>query len=142
MVRRTSIAAYNEIKASGLLSKRRLEIYEVLYLSGPMTANEVFRALYKNDMGPENAASNSAARFSELRDIGVIQEIRERTCQVTGMNVIEWDVTDQLPIKRIQKVSRKAMKKKLLEKIAGVGGMIDEKWKKPLREIYLMVKEI
>ena len=93
-------------------------------------------------MGPENAASNSAARFSELRDIGVIQEIRERTCQVTGMNVIEWDVTDQLPIKRIQKVSRKAMKKKLLEKIAGVGGMIDEKWKKPLREIYLMVKEI
>ena len=45
--RQTSIDCYNEIKANGLLSKRRLQAYQ---------------------------------------------------CRVTGRNVIEWDLTDKLPI--------------------------------------------
>jgi hypothetical protein len=33
-----------------------------------------------------------------LRDLGVIYEKGERLCSITGMNVIEWDLTDRLPI--------------------------------------------
>ena len=37
-------------------------------------------------------------RISELRDRGVIYEKDVRPCKVTGRNVIEWDLTDRLPV--------------------------------------------
>jgi len=37
-------------------------------------------------------------RLSELRNLGVIYEKKERKCKITGRNVIEWDLTDKLPI--------------------------------------------
>jgi hypothetical protein len=99
MIRQTSIEAYNLIRDNGLLSKRRWEVYDILFHHGPMTANETFAKLYRNNLGPFNAASNSAARFSELRNCGVVYEVRERQCTITGMKAIEWDVTDRLPVK-------------------------------------------
>ena len=33
-----------------------------------------------------------------MRDLGVIYEKGERLCRITGRNVIEWDLTDRLPI--------------------------------------------
>ena len=99
MTRQTSIEAYHKIKEEGLLSKRRLEVYEILYWFGPLSANEVFFKMSKGNMGPVNAASNSAARFSELRDRGVIRESGTKICSITKMNVIQWDVTSKLPIK-------------------------------------------
>lgn len=99
MTRQTSIEAYTTIRDSGLLSQRRWEIYDIVFRFGPMTANEAFAKLYKDNLGPHNAASNSAARFSELRDRGVIYEVQTRICKITGMTVIEWDVTDRLPLK-------------------------------------------
>ena len=97
--RKTSRDAYNIIKENGLLSQRRFEVYDALYQFGPLTVNECFAKMYSNNLGPKNAASNSAARFSELRDAGVIEEVRTRICSITGMNVIEWEVTDRLPMK-------------------------------------------
>ena len=46
----------------------------------------------------ENQISQSRARFTELRELGVIYEVRNRKCTITGMNVIEWDLTDRLPV--------------------------------------------
>ena len=40
-----------------------------------------------------------SSRFTELRDLGVIYEKGIKKCSVTGRNVIEWDLTDRLPIK-------------------------------------------
>jgi len=40
--RDTSIEAYRTIKANGLLSKRRLQVYEYLFNHGPATAKEIF----------------------------------------------------------------------------------------------------
>ena len=42
-IRQTSIDCYNKIKAEGLLSKRRLEVYEILFHHGQLTANEIVR---------------------------------------------------------------------------------------------------
>ena len=39
-----------------------------------------------------------SSRFTELRDLGVIYEKDVRPCKVTGRNVIEWDLTDRLPV--------------------------------------------
>ena len=88
--RQTSIDCYNQIKQEGLLSKRRLQVYESIYNSAPCTASEVFK--------DKNLKTNQSGRFTELRDLGVIYEKGERACSITGKNVIEWDLTDRLPI--------------------------------------------
>ena len=46
----------------------------------------------------ENQISQSRARFTELRELGVIYEKGVRKCRITGKNVIEWDLTNRLPI--------------------------------------------
>jgi len=88
--RQTSIDCYNQIKQEGLLTKRRLEVYESIFNYAPCTASEVF-----ND---KNLKTNQSGRFTELRDLGVIYEKCVRPCRITGRNVIEWDLTDRLPV--------------------------------------------
>tara|TARA_R110000765_G_scaffold288000_1_gene384349 strand:- start:791 stop:1204 length:414 start_codon:yes stop_codon:yes gene_type:complete len=89
--RQTSIDCYNEIKANGLLSKRRLEVYEAILKNAPCTSNEALEDVYSGSHG-------IGSRTSELRGLGVIYEKGIRKCRVTGRNVIEWDLTDSLPI--------------------------------------------
>jgi len=92
-MRQTSIDCYNEIKNSGLLSKRRFETFEAIMKIAPCTASEVQHSINYN-----NGGRDCMKRISELRDRGVICEVRTRECRVTGRNVIEWDLTDRLPI--------------------------------------------
>ena len=91
--RQTSIQCFNKIKQEGLLSKRRLEVYEALYTSAPCTSSEAIRNA-KTTFGVFGVSS----RFTELRDLGVIYEKGEKQCTITGRNVIEWDLTDKLPV--------------------------------------------
>lgn len=91
--RQTSIDCFNEIKNSNLLAKRRLETYEAIFKSAPCTRQEALQ-----HTNPVNPLSLSAVRFTELRRLGVIYEKGIRKCRVTGRNVIEWDLTDRLPI--------------------------------------------
>ena len=91
--RQTSIDCYNKIKQEGLLSKRRFEVYEALLSSAPCTSSEAIRNA-KTTFGVFGVSS----RFTELRDLGVIYEKGEKKCSITGRNVIEWDLTDRLPI--------------------------------------------
>lgn len=101
--RQTSIDCYNKIKQEGLLSKRRLQVYESIFNYAPCTASEVFNE--------KNLKTNQSGRFTELRDLGVIYEKGERLCTVTGRNVIEWDLTDRLPVN--VKKSNKTKKHKI-----------------------------
>ena len=91
--RKTSIECFNKIKQEGLLAKRRLETYEAIFKTAPCTRQEALQ-----HTNPLNALSLSAVRFTELRRLGVIYEKGVRKCRVTGRNVIEWDLTDRLPI--------------------------------------------
>jgi len=92
--RQTSIDCYNEIKQAGLLSKKRLEVYEAILRKAPCTSGEAFATMTTK----ENQISQSRARFTELRNLGVIYEKGEKQCSITGRNVIEWDLTDRLPV--------------------------------------------
>tara|TARA_R100001463_G_scaffold14501_3_gene38089 strand:- start:7816 stop:8238 length:423 start_codon:yes stop_codon:yes gene_type:complete len=92
--RQTSIDCYKQIKEEGLLSKMRLKVYEAILNNAPCTSGEAFATMTTK----ENQISQSRARFTELRELGVIYEVQNRKCTITGMNVIEWDLTDKLPI--------------------------------------------
>ena len=107
-IRQTSIDCYNKIKSEGLLSKRRLEVYEALLSTAPCTSSEAIRNA-KTTFGVFGVSS----RFTELRDLGVIYEKDVRPCKVTGRNVIEWDLTDRLPVNIKSSNKTKQQKKNL-----------------------------
>ncbi len=93
--RATSINCYNQIKAEGLLSKLRLRTLNAMLYSSPCTAGELQNYIDKNGIQVKHAWK----LLSQLRDLGVIYEKQERKCNITDRLVIEWDLTDKLPIK-------------------------------------------
>ena len=96
--RQTSIDCYNQIKSEGLLSNMRFRVYSALLAMGkPSTTREVYETM--------NVIKQEATRFTELRKLGVIYEVQNRKCNITGRTSIEWDLTDRLPIK-IKKSNR------------------------------------
>lgn len=112
MIRSTSAATFRRIKEDGLLSKRRLQVYEALYEFGPCTGSELYR-----QMALRSAVSNSnvVTRLGELRDCGAAYEVRERKCQVSGQMVIEWDVTEKVPTELPKKKSKTEVRNRLAE---------------------------
>lgn len=92
MARQTSIEAYNEIKDNGLLSKRRFEVYDVLFNQGPLTCRQVWGCF------PHGTSTGSISpRLNELLDEGVVREIGTTVDPATNMTAILWDVTSDLP---------------------------------------------
>ena len=125
--RQTSIDCYNEIKNSNLLAQRRFETFEAIFKSAPCTRQEALE-----HTNPINALSLSAARFTELRRIGVIYEKDVRACKVTGRNVIEWDLTDRLPV--TVKTTNKTKKQRVNDALDSLrqlykNNSTDEDWK-------------
>ena len=89
MTRSTSREALAYIESSGILGKRRTQAYRFLFDHGPMTANEL----------SQHAGNLSGLwkRLSELRSMGMVREMGERKCAITGRQAILWDVTEKLP---------------------------------------------
>jgi hypothetical protein len=98
--RKTSIDCYHEIKENELLTKRRFQVYEAIYKNAPCTTNEALKDVYSGSHGV-------GSRTTELRDLGVIYEKGTKKCSVTGRNVIEWDLTDNIPIERKPPLTKK-----------------------------------
>ena len=106
-MRETSLEAFRKIRDEGLLSERRFQVYATLYKYGPCTANELAKNFHLMNFNlAKNVNMNIVTRLGELRDAGVAREVRERECSVTGMRVIEWDVTDGLPVKPPKKTKK------------------------------------
>ena len=138
-IRQTSIDCYNIIKSNSLLSKRRLEVYEALIKLAPCTATEL-----QKSMDFDNGGRDCMKRISELIDLGVIYEKRERNCSITGKNVIEWDLTDKLPLKEKAPVVTKKQKiEEVLNDISDFAKTLSsEEEKAVLRGIYKKIKSI
>jgi hypothetical protein len=94
--RQTSIDCYNQIKKEGLLSKLRLRTLNAMLYSAPCTAGELQNYIDKNQIQVKHAWK----LLSQLRDLGVLYEKTERKCKITGRIVIEWDLTDKLPVNK------------------------------------------
>lgn len=120
--RATSIESYHYLVENKILGKRQMEVYEILFHYGPLTANEVFNVLKSRVDRKFLFDSNTRARFTELRDMDLIQENGTKICSITGRNVILWCITGRLPRQKpksdiqekIHKINKQIMK---LEKI-------------------------
>ena len=103
-MRSTSIEAYNTIKHSGLLSKRRFQVYEIIHKYGPMTIAEII--LKANSQDPVANPSTYSGRPSELERMEVIEVVREGDCPVTGRKAMFWRSTANLPKKLDKRKSK------------------------------------
>tara|TARA_R110000764_G_scaffold155841_1_gene243768 strand:+ start:454 stop:867 length:414 start_codon:yes stop_codon:yes gene_type:complete len=109
--RQTSIDCYNQIKTDGSLSKMRFEVYSALLSMGkPSTTREVYETM--------NVLKQEATRFTELRKLGVIYEVQNRKCTITGRTSIEWDLTDKLPLNI--KIYKKTKKDRISEAVTSL----------------------
>lgn len=101
MIRDTSIRAYMDAKARGILSERRFQVVLSLFRRGsPSTCSEVYETLcdeMKRDQLPIPRKDSINPRFSELADAGIIQAVGERECGVTGRRNTIWQLTGYIP---------------------------------------------
>lgn len=91
MIRRTSLSTYKAIQATGVLSFKRMMVYDYLYRNGPLTGGQVQKAL---GSGVSESIRN---RITELVKMGVVYEVKETKCPITGRNVMLFDVTENMP---------------------------------------------
>ena len=96
-VRSTSLEAYNMIKENGLLSKRKWEVYDILFRLGPLTAHEVVGVARENYPNANQTSFN--ARLSELVNLGCIEVVGEKINVTSGALNFLWDVNGRLPVK-------------------------------------------
>lgn len=144
MARITSIETYKAVLASGIINKRREEVYKALYENPHSTGNEIYQILNVNKS--KSPLSQSRARFTELRDMGLIEETGKRPCKVTGRVVICYRTTDFTGRELPKEKSRKEKKNEILKNIEALGLALDScsrtEAKDDLREIYKLVKKL
>lgn len=97
MARSTSIQAYQAMLQSGLLGARQKQAYAVLFHFGPLTGNELSARM---------KMPGQWKRCSELKKRGLVTEVGERNCSITGINCITWDVTSNVPQKPFTRIGK------------------------------------
>jgi hypothetical protein len=97
MTRRTSKEAYDRLIASGRLGGLHRDVVTAVYNREPCTSAEAFEEMRERGVY-ENPISQSRARFTELRDLGVLLELGEKICNVTGRYAIAWGLTGNPPV--------------------------------------------
>ena len=70
--------------ARALTSPKLREVYLWLFQNGPLTGNEIDKAL-----------PNAHQALPNLTSLGLVRKRRKRTCRVTGKPAYEWYVTDR-----------------------------------------------
>jgi len=122
----TSKIAYKTIIENGLLSKRRLEVYQILLKYGPLTAYEIVEKARTKYPSANQTGFN--ARLSELREMGVVEKDGEKLNKISGHNNIIWKLNDKLPKKLENKKSKDKIIKELKEKIFTLECTIRQEW--------------
>jgi len=92
--RETSIQAFYNAVDSGIIETRRQQVWMGLRAIGIATAHEVLEYLKDQHLpGLAQVTSNNLrTRFTELRDRGLVREVGERPCRITGRTCITWEI--------------------------------------------------
>ena len=93
-----SARTYNEICASGLVTRMRRSVYRALYrMKAPSTASEI-AATMTDSIGGRRGKGNIHARLGELECQGIVVRLRPRQCKVTGHRTTVWSVLAANPV--------------------------------------------
>lgn len=126
MTRLTSIQAYNKIVENGLLSKRRLQVFEFIVNNAPCTQKQAWEHFRADHHSGASSGGGITSRFVELERLGVIEEVDQLRDPDTGMMNTVYDVTGKMPDQeRMKKIknSHKETWVKLLDALVERGQM-------------------
>jgi len=118
--RETSMAAYDHMHATGAISLARWEVYETVFWLGPLTSGEFFDIARQRRIGNPHPLSQTRARFTELRQMGLLYELPTRPCRISGRACIEWDVTALMepdPDAKTRHTKRRSVIRELKERV-------------------------
>jgi len=114
-VQETSAAAYDIIKANGVLSEIRFSTYEVVFKHGPITRNE----LYKHFPDTPNPEGSQGRALSKLLEDGLVHSPGKRRCTVSTAKMFakEYVTTRLVPdVKDADKSKDKSKQPKKLQR--------------------------
>ena len=95
-VKETSLEIYQKIKATGKLSKMRLNVFKLMVIHRkPLTAGEIKHSARVLGLP---SYEHYPKRLSELEAQGVIRVVGKRECKVTRNTSQIWEVTGDMPI--------------------------------------------
>ena len=122
----TSRAAFEAAMGSGLIAERQRQVFEIVCLHGPLTANEAFNFLQRRVGRAFRFDSNTRARFTELRELGVIEEAPARLCSVSHRRCIVWRATGNAPVRPPRRVRSRARIAELEGEVARLNQIISD----------------
>jgi hypothetical protein len=98
-INKNSLDAYNYIKKNGLLSDKRLKVYQI-FVNNPdgLTGSEV-SDIYKKNYPSSQHSETIRNRITELRDMGVLDEVCNVICKFTKRNVMKYKSNNNIPVK-------------------------------------------
>jgi len=143
MVRETSVEVYNRITNQGLLPKKRIQVYKIIYQGGALTGSQIAQR-YKQQYPTAQHSESIRNRITELVQQGVVDEVGTVECPITKNRVLQFKTNNSLPVKLTQKITKKQKISKALKEITELGLKMNEEgnhqaWKNDLLNIYRLV---
>ena len=143
MVQKTSVETYHAIKNSGLISEKRMNVFDIFYLNPTgLTGSEVSE-IYRKENPTSQHSETIRNRITELFQMGVLAEVGVVECQFSKRNVMKWCCIDKMPIPLEKKLTRKEQVNEILKDITVFGTSLkSEEDKIVLRTIYHKLKNL
>ena len=141
MVQTTSIETYHAIKNSGLISEKRLKVFDIFYQNpNGLTGAEVSE-IYRKENPTSQHSETIRNRITELVQMGVLDEVGVVECQYSKRNVMKWRCIDKMPIPIEKRLTKKQQIKLILDDVTALGKTLErEEDKIVLRTIYWKIR--
>ena len=143
MTQTTSIETYHAIKNSGLISEKRLKVFDIFYQNPQGLTGAEVSEIYRKENPTSQHSETIRNRITELVQMGVLVELGVVECQFSKRNVTKWCCIDKMPIPLEKKLTRKEQIKEILDDVTAFGkSLSSEEDKIVLRTIYWKIKSL
>ena len=143
MVQTTSIETYHAIKNSGLISEKRMKVFDIFYRNPKGLTGAEVSEIYRQQNPTSQHSETIRNRITELVQMGVLAEVGVVECQFSKRSVMKWYCIDKMPIPLEKKVTRKEQLKEILKDVVQLGESLEsEQDKIVLRSIYWKIKAL
>jgi hypothetical protein len=143
MIQNTSIETYHEIKNSGLISDKRMKVFDIFYENKQGLTGSQVSEIYKRKHPTSQHSETIRNRITELVEMGVLAEMGIVECPFTNRKVMRWCCVDRLPIPLEKKQTKKEKIDEILDDVTAFGKSLkSEEEKIVLRTIYWKIKNL
>lgn len=143
MIQRTSIDTYYAIKDSGLISEKRLKVFDIFYQNPEGLTGAEVSEIYRKENPTSQHSETIRNRITELVQMGVLIELGVVECKFSKRKVTKWCCIDKMPIPLEKKLTRKEQMNQIIDDITAFGvSLKSEEDKIVLRTIYHKLKNL